>query len=365
MLPPMTTQSYDNDFQAGLTPNEGAPDDQSAARDAHRLRRGVLSTLVLAVLLLAIAFAVPGLKSVLRQVGDASPGWLVIGVGFELLSCIGYVVVVRLVLRRGPPRGVRLLAWAEMAFGAVVPAGGAGSLAVGVWAMRAWHVDTKRIAERSAVLFMLTSAISVIVLLLSGLGFAAGIGRGNLSIWYGLVPAAVAAGCLIFFAWLPTQTKRDASSDHRLARWMAETGNWVTATERALLTPNWRILGAVAYLLCDVAVLVVCLHSLGVRAPIFPVLLGYQIGLLSNLIPIPGGIGAVEGGVTGALLVFGLPATRTAAAVVIYHAISLWVPTIGGTIAFMRMRRGVAAGPPPGTTFSETASGAGVPRSSS
>jgi uncharacterized protein (TIRG00374 family) len=328
------------------------PDEQTAASDAHRLRRGLISTVVVAALLLAIAFAVPGLKSVLDEIGNASPGWLVIGVGFELLSCVGYVMVVRLILPHGPPRGVRMLAWAEMAFGAVVPAGGAGSLAVGAWAMRAWHVDTHRIAERSAVLFMLTSAINVIVLLPCGLLFAAGVNRGDLSIWYGLVPAAVAAGCLAFFVWLPTQTKHGASSKHRFARWMAETGDWVTATEKALFTRNWRVLGAFAYLLCDMAVLVVCLHALGLRAPIISVLLGYQIGLLANIIPIPGGIGVVEGGVTGALVLYGLPATKTAAAVVIYHAISLWIPTIGGTIAFLRMRRAVAAGPPPGFEIS-------------
>jgi len=337
---------------ADVDPEEGEQDEQSAASDAHRLRRGLISTVVVAALLLAIAFAVPGLKSVLDEIANASPGWLVIGVGFELLSCVGYVMVVRLILPHGPPRGVRMLAWAEMAFGAVVPAGGAGSLAVGAWAMRAWHVDTHRIAQRSAVLFMLTSAINVIVLLPCGLLFAAGVNRGDLSIWYGLVPAAVAAGCLAFFIWLPTQTKRGASSKHRFARWMAETGEWVTATEKALLTRNWRVLGAFAYLLFDMAVLVVCLHALGLRAPIISVLLGYQIGLMANIIPIPGGIGVVEGGVTGALVLYGLPATKTAAAVVIYHAISLWVPTIGGTIAFLRMRRAVAAGPPPGFEIS-------------
>jgi len=337
---------------ADVRAEEREQDEQSAAIDAHRLRRGLISTVVLAALLLAIAFAVPGLTSVLHEIGNASPGWLVAGVVLELLSCLGYVMVVRLVLRRGPPRGVRMLAWAEMAFGAVVPAGGAGSLAVGVWAMRAWHIDPHRIAERSAVLFMLTSAINVIVLLPCGLLFAAGVSRGDLSVWYGLVPAAVAAGCLVFFVWLPTQTKRGASSKHRFARWMAETGGWVTATEKALLAPDWRLLGAFAYLLCDMAVLVVCLHALGLRAPIFPVLLGYQIGLMANIIPIPGGIGVVEGGVTGALVLYGLPATQTAAAVIIYHAISLWIPTIGGTIAFLRMRRAVAAGPPPGFEIS-------------
>jgi hypothetical protein len=52
----------------------------------------------------------------------------------------------------------------------------------------------------------------------------------------------------------------------------------------------------------------------------------------------------LEGGLLGALLLYGLPAVPTAAAVVLYHAIALWVPTIGGTFGFVRLRRTVAAG---------------------
>ncbi len=52
----------------------------------------------------------------------------------------------------------------------------------------------------------------------------------------------------------------------------------------------------------------------------------------------------LEGGLLGALLLYGLPAGPTAAAVVIYHAIALWVPALGGTIGFARLRRTMAAG---------------------
>jgi hypothetical protein len=38
-----------------------------------------------------------------------------------------------------------------------------------------------------------------------------------------------------------------------------------------------------------------------------------------------------------------LPAAPTAAAVVLYHAIALWVPAAGGTIGFARLRRSVTA----------------------
>ena len=71
----------------------------------------------------------------------------------------------------------------------------------------------------------------------------------------------------------------------------------------------------------------------------------HQIGYLANLIPIPGGIGVLEGGLLGALVLYGLPAAPTAAAVVLYHAIALWVPTLGGTLSFIRLRKSVAVVP--------------------
>jgi hypothetical protein len=101
------------------------------------------------------------------------------------------------------------------------------------------------------------------------------------------------------------------------------------------------MLGAFAYLLCDIAVLWACLRAVGVSAPILPLIVGYQVGYLSNLIPIPGGVGVLEGGLLGALLLYGLPAAPTAAAVILYHAIALWVPTLGGTYGFLRLRRSI------------------------
>jgi hypothetical protein len=47
-------------------------------------------------------------------------GWLVLAVGLEIASCLGYVAVVRLVIRNARAREVRRLAWAEQAFGLYV-----------------------------------------------------------------------------------------------------------------------------------------------------------------------------------------------------------------------------------------------------
>lgn len=317
----------------------------SSDRDAHQLRNGLIWTAALLLLLLAIGLAVPDLREVLRRAADANLGWLAAGVALEVLSCLGYVATVRLVLPRGPKREIRWLAWAEMAFGAVVPVGGAGGLAVGAWAMRAWGIPWSRVANRSAVIFLLTSAVNAAVLALSGFGVALGLGGVNVSIWYGLVPGAISLVGLVTFMLLPLVVSGDRSV-HRgwLSQALKSAADWVADTEAVAFKPNWRLLGTVGYLVFDIGVLWVCLRAVGVSAPLVAIVAGYQIGYLATLLPIPGGVGVLEGGLLAALLLYGLPAAPTAAAVILYHAIALWVPSLGGLIGFARLRHAVATG---------------------
>jgi uncharacterized membrane protein YbhN (UPF0104 family) len=311
-------------------------------RDARKLRNGLIWTLVLLAMLLGVGLAIPDLRSVIDRVSRADIGWLALAVGLEVLSGLGYVATMRLVLPRAPAREVRRLAWAEQAFGAVVPVGGAGGLAVGAWAMRAWGVPWSRITNRSAVIFLLTSAVNAAVLGIAGIGALVGFGYVNDPLIYGLIPALVAFGGLAFFIALSKLV--DADSDHRR---LASLAGWVKDSEAVALTANWRLIGTVGYLLFDIAVLWACLRAVGVQPSIPALVLGYQIGYLANLLPVPGGVGVLEGGLLGALLLYGLPAAPTAAAVVLYHAVALWVPAIGGTYGFARLRRSLAARPAP------------------
>jgi uncharacterized membrane protein YbhN (UPF0104 family) len=313
----------------------------SAERDAHRLRNGIIWTVALLSLLFAIGLAVPDLRGVLHRVARAAPGWLVLAVALEVASCLGYVAIVRLVMSQAPRREVRRLAWAEMAFGAVVPVGGAGGLAVGAWAMRAWGISWSRIANRSAVIFLLTSAVNGAVMVLSGLGVAFGLGSPHEGIEYGLIPASATIVGLGFFIVLPLIFKPASPPEGRIKGILWRAGTWVRASEELLVRPDWRLLGSIGYLMFDIAVLWACLRAVGANPPLLAIVVGYQVGYLANLIPIPGGVGVLEGGLLGALLLYGLPAAPTAAAVVLYHAIALWVPALGGTIGFARLRHTV------------------------
>jgi uncharacterized membrane protein YbhN (UPF0104 family) len=312
-------------------------------RDVHRLRNGVIWTVALLVLLLGVGLAVPDLRGVLKRVTDASPGLILLAIALEVASCLGYVATVRLVLRRGPAREVRWLAWAEQAFGAVVPVGGAGGLAVGAWAMRAWGIEWSRIVNRSAVIFLLTSAVNAAVLALASFGITFGVGGHARSLVYALLPGVIALLGLIVAMALPRMRPREDRSG-AIATALRRSADWISDTEAIAFHLEWRLLGTVGYLLFDIAMLWVCMRAVGLNPPVLALVMGYQVGYLANLLPVPGGVGVLEGGLLGALLLYGLPAGPSAAAVVIYHAIALWVPTLGGIYGFVRLRRVVATG---------------------
>jgi hypothetical protein len=90
-----------------------------------------------------------------------------------------------------------------------------------------------------------------------------------------------------------------------------------------LATGNWRLLGAVAYYTFDNAVLWAAFHAFGSAPPLGVIVMGYLVGSLAVAVPVPAGLGAVEGGLIGALVVYGAPAAPAAGAVLLYRGISL------------------------------------------
>jgi uncharacterized membrane protein YbhN (UPF0104 family) len=221
-----------------------------------------------------------------------------------------------------------------------VSLGGVGSLAMGAWLMVERGAPAVRIAERSAVWFLYTSAINVITLILAGLGLFLGL-PGPSNPLLSIVPAAVGALVLVLFLLLPRYVDRIVRrlEAGRLHTFLTETAASVRDTERLLRHPDWRIIGALGYLWFDVGVLVVCFVAVGHAPPVAPVVLAYQIGYLSNFIPLPGGIGVLDGSLIGMLVIYGLGGTVATAATLAYHAISLWVPASWGTIAFIVLEK--------------------------
>jgi uncharacterized membrane protein YbhN (UPF0104 family) len=197
------------------------------------------------------------------------------------------------------------------------------------------------VAERSAVLFLLTSAINVITLVLAGLGLFVGVLPGPGNPLLSALPAAVGAVVFAFFLALPGMIDRGLARrlPQRLDIVLRTTAMSIRDTWELLRRPDWRIVGAIGYLWFDIGVLLACFAATGRTPPLASVVLAYQLGYISNAIPIPGGIGVLDGSLIGMLALYGVGATDAAAATVVYHAIALWIPAVWGTIAFVVLRR--------------------------
>ena len=63
--------------------------------------------------------------------------------------------------------------------------------------------------------------------------------------------------------------------------------------------------------------------------------------MLGNLLPMPGGVGGVEGGMIGAFVAFGVDAGLAVVAVLVYRAFTFWLPLIPGVIAYFQLRKTV------------------------
>src|SRR6201985_1142000 len=183
-------------------------DDEDPGRS---LWRGLVSLGILLALVAGLLLAVPGLHGVADAGADMHVGWLLVAVALEILSCLGYVIAFLQVFDRAPVRFGARVALSELAFGAAVSLGGAGSIAVGAWLLVERGGNPARVAERSAVLFLLTSAMHVVTLVLAGLGLWTGLLPGPDNPLLSLVPAAVSAAVLVLFLALPAITDRFAA----------------------------------------------------------------------------------------------------------------------------------------------------------
>jgi uncharacterized membrane protein YbhN (UPF0104 family) len=314
----------------------------------RRLRRRALQVLALLVVLVLIALLAPGLGRVRDRLGDAAPGWIAVGLAFELLSCASYVLMFRPIFCRAMGwRSSWEIAGSELAVGSIVPASGAAGVALGAWVLRRGGMPADRIARRSVAFLLIKSSVNFVAVAVLGVLMALGAGPHQSPLLTAL-PAALAIGVIALVAAVPRLgpgSRSDGASTVRRA--LAATRRaLVGGVEEAVAVARKReplvIAGALGYWAWDNAVLWATYRAVGASVPLTVVLMGYLIGQLGGALPIPGGIGGIDLGLIGALIVYGAPAAATAAAVLLYRVILFWVPLLTGAVAFASLRRALA-----------------------
>jgi uncharacterized protein (TIRG00374 family) len=322
-------------------------------------RQLIIGAIVIVLALVGLYFLIPklaGLNQTWGQLKHGDPFLLLVGGVLEMLSVAGYAVLFRTVFGRGMER----IDWrasiqiplAGIAAIRLLSAAGAGGIAVTAWALRRAGMAPTVIACRMVASYVIQYSIYLGSLIVCGLGLWFGVFPGGGSFSITVVPAilgAVGVVLVLSMALLPEDFERPlttlAQRSGRIGRWAARVatapetvGSGVRTAIGLVRERRLGLLGAAAYWGFDIAVLGLSFRAFGQVLPVAVLIMGYFLGTLGSLLPLPGGIGGIEGGMIGAFAAFGVPGGRAVVGVLAYRAISFWLPTIPGIAGYFRLR---------------------------
>ena len=323
-------------------------------------RRRLLASVVFVIVVVAfLYFGLPkllGLRQTWSRIQHGNAWWLALGAALEVCSFWGYIILFRAVFARGEPRldwsASYQITMAGLAATRLFAAGGAGGIALTAWALGRAGMEARVAACRLTAFMVLLYGVYMGTLVICGLGLYLGLIPGEAPFAITVVPAifgAVAIAVFLALSLVPADFGRLAgrwgSGGRRVARWLAAAPATLASGVRTAIslvrTRDPNLLGAVAWWGFDIAVLWACFHAFGASPPKGVIVMSYFVGMLGNTLPLPGGIGGVDGGMIGAFSAFGIPVQVTVVSVLAYRVFAFWLPTLPGAVAYFQLRRTV------------------------
>jgi uncharacterized protein (TIRG00374 family) len=345
-------------------PEEDQDDLDEAMPRVQLTRRTILLFCLLGASTVAfLYFVLPQLASLEEQgkdIGTGDPWWLAAALAFTVLSFAGYVAMFRGVFVGDGSRidfaASYQITMAGLAATRLFAAGGAGGIALTAWALRRAGMDRRKVADKTLAFLILTYAVYMISLVVVGFGLYLGLLRGPAPFGITVIPAVFGLIVIVLglaLSRVPPDLQRRlegfARRGGRLARLAQRLANAPAAFSAGMREAVCHVrrrdpalLGAIAYWGFNIATLWACFHAFGDPPPWPVIVMAYFVGFLGNLLPLPAGIGGVDGGMIGAFLAFGVSPGFTVLAVLTYRLFAFWLPTIPGAIAYFQLRRTVA-----------------------
>jgi membrane protein DedA with SNARE-associated domain/uncharacterized membrane protein YbhN (UPF0104 family) len=321
-------------------------------------RRRVIAVLVLGAAVTGfVVFVLPeiaGAGQEWRRVRHGDPDWLAVAAVAEVFSYAGYVVLLRIVFARTVGwRDSFLITMAGVAATRLLATAGAGGIALTSWALRRRGLSAHSVARGLVAFMVILYAVYMAALVVLGAGIGTGLLPGGGSPLLTLLPAALGAAVI---ALALGTLRAPGSIERRLAslcagegrvrrplRWLAagvsDAGAGVSGALALVSRRPAALLAAAAWWGFDIAALAAGFHAFGAAPEPAVLVLCYFVGMLGNLLPLPGGVGGVEGGMIGAFVAFGQPAGVALVAVLAYRLVSFWLPTLAGAPAYVALRR--------------------------
>jgi uncharacterized protein (TIRG00374 family) len=325
--------------------------------------RGTVQTAVIIVILVVgIYFFVPklvGVGDAIETLGEASPLWVAVAVGFGIASFATYIALFRAVVGGD----VFPISWREAyeinmaGFAATLlfSAGGAGGVVLTYWALRQGGMARRDVGTRMVAFIVLHYLFYPLAIVVFGILLRTGVLSGSTVVSLTIVPAAIAGLVMIAglaIALVPADIERRIRgySDRRpsarylarLATVPATVAEGVRVALRLVARPTragLAVLGAIGFWAANIGILWASFKALGIAVPFGVVVMGFFIGMAANLIPfVPAGVGAVDAGMIGTFVLFGFPEAEVFAAILIYRLIAFWLPIPPGVLAFFQLR---------------------------
>jgi uncharacterized membrane protein YbhN (UPF0104 family) len=313
------------------------------AVSARRVAILVGATVALVLGAVVLAPAVAGLPDVWQRLAHGDMAWLGVAFVLEVLSFSGHIILFRAVAldergRIGMRASTEITLAGHMAT-RVLATAGAGGVALTAWAMGKAGMEKRDVASRMTTFLVLLYSVYMAALIFGGLGLALGLVPGGGSFAVTVVPALFGLVVVTTIACSQFVTPGDS----RLRRWLSPVGEGVRDARRLVRSGNPGLIGAILWWGMDIAVLWACFRAFGDSPAIGILVVGYFIGTFANLLPLPGGVGGVDGGLVGALVAFGTDPSLAIVAVLAYRFFSFWLPIAPGAVGFASLRRTVAA----------------------
>jgi uncharacterized protein (TIRG00374 family) len=337
-------------------------EEEEMPRVALTRRRVILFVVFVIASVAFLYFVLPqisGVKDAYERVSDGDRSWLMAALAFELLSIASYVALFHGVhVPPGSPlthRDSYLITMAGLAATRLFAAGGAGGVALTAWALRRSGMERREVAVRMIAFLVLLYGVYVLAMLACGIGLRVGLFPGKAPFGLTVVPAIIAGMVILLFGGLALvpedferRIERMAPRRPRIARWLrrfalapASMRGGIRFALHKAVHPDLAMIGSVTWWAFNIAVLWASFRAFGESPPIAVLVQAFFVGMLANLLPIPGGIGGVDGGMIGALAAFGVPAGTAVLAVLSYRLFAFWLPTVPGVIAYFQLRRRV------------------------
>jgi undecaprenyl-diphosphatase len=285
---------------------------------------------------LAVYLILPELSSIAEVravIANADKGWLAATAACGMLAVIASAWTIIGAARGRLPVGRTVAVQVAAAF-----TGRTTVAALGYYAINMAFLERLGLRRPDAVGVLILNRVATFVV--TGLATIVGllfIGKavpiGHLTIpWWAVAAAAVLVAAAVAFFVSPYGRRRVWRPMVARAREMLAT---MGPTLRRPMRSVQLIGGETAFLAFSAAGIVTTLSAFGAHYSLITVLAVYIVAsTLGQLLPTPGGLGAVEGALVAGLTAIGIPSSDAVAAALVARVLTFWLPVLPGIVAF-------------------------------